>query len=174
MAARERTMRASPRRWWSSGNLRRKGQPPRTRTRGVREARLEVEVSIGRHDQEADDPSRHKLRLVPRTLHARRGSVARSAGDLRPPVRKRPDLSRRVHGELVPADARRPSPISKQSTKKRRATCGTLPTRSLGRDRKLGRRHNASRDDARRYRGCDQSGGRALFRSARTRKFCCR
>ena len=44
-----------------------------------------------------------------------RGPVARRARDLRAPVRKGPDLSRRVHGELVPALPDGASPISKRS-----------------------------------------------------------
>ena len=146
----------------------------RTRPRGVRKARLAVEGRVRRHDQEADDPPGRQLRLDPRTLHAGPGPLARRPRGLRPPVRKRPDLSRRVHGELVPAAARPRSRISKRCTKKRRATCGTSAIRSSAADRKLRGRHHASRDHARRYRRRRQSRRRALYAICTARRSCCR
>ncbi len=54
----------------------------------------------------------------PRALHPRPRPLPRRPRSLRPPLRKRPDLSRRVHGQLVPALPDRASPISKSPTTK--------------------------------------------------------
>ena len=78
-------------------------RPPRPGPRGVREARLGVEGRVRRQHQAPDDPPGRELRLVARALHPRSRPLARRARSLRPPVRKGPDLSRRVHGQLVPA-----------------------------------------------------------------------
>ncbi len=73
-----------------------------------------------------------QLRLVPRTLHARRGTVARRARGLRAPVRKGPHLSRRVHGELVSALPYGASRTWRPCTTTPRATSGTSAIRSRG------------------------------------------
>ena len=84
---------------------RRGHQLPRPRPREIRRARLGVEGAIRRHHQAPDDAPGRQLRLEPRALHPRSGPFARRARGLRRPLRKGPDLPRRVHGQLVPAAA---------------------------------------------------------------------
>ena len=162
-----RTTPASPRRWWSSANLQPKGLNRRDLGREKFEERVwQWKCQSGGHDQEANDPPGRKLRLVPRTLHPRRGPVPRRARDLRPPVRKRPHLSRRVHGQLVP---RCQTAISDLETihEETQGHLWHIAYPVIGTDRQADRSHNPSRDDARRHRRRDQSRGRALFRPAR-------
>ena len=91
------------------------------------------------------DWSRERFTLDPGLSRAVRETFVRL-------YEKGPHLSRRVHGQLVPATARPRSPISKPCTKRRRATSGTLLIRLSARDRNADRRHHAARNHARRYR----------------------
>ena len=68
------------------------------------------------------DWSRERFTLDP-------GLSARRPRSLRPPLRKGPDLPRRVHGQLVPALPHRASPISKSPTPTYSGTSGTSATR---------------------------------------------
>ena len=121
--------------------------PPRPGPRGVRRARLAVEGRVRRPDRRPDAPPGQRRRLGPRPLHHGRGSVPGRPDRLQAAVRRRPDLPRRAHHQLVPAlpdghlrhRGRLPG-------RRRRARLHRV-RRRLGRDRR--RRHHPRRDDAR-------------------------
>ena len=130
VAARAPTTPASPPRWWSSAKLAEEGINRRDLGREEFEKRVwEWKAQSG------DTIKRQMIRLgascdwSPRALHARPGPLARRPRSLRPPLRKRPHLPRRVHGELVPALPDRHLRSRSRSTKKRRATSGTSAIR---------------------------------------------
>ncbi len=82
---------------------RRRHHAPAARPRGIRPPRLGVEGEIRQPHHLADEAHRRQLRLEPRAIHAESRPFARRAGSLRAPLRTRPNLSRHVHGQLVPA-----------------------------------------------------------------------
>ncbi len=98
------TTPASPRRWWSSAN-----SPKKASIAATWAARNSKSASGSGRRESGGTIKRQMVRLgascdwSPRALHARPGPLPRRPRSLRPPLRKRPDLSRRVHGQLVPA-----------------------------------------------------------------------
>ena len=78
-------------------------QLPRSGPRSVREEGMGMEGGIRRNDHAANAAARRKLRLDARAVHAVAGVVARGHRSLRATLRRRPDLSRPLHRELVPA-----------------------------------------------------------------------
>ena len=88
-------------------------------------------AAIRRQHQAPDDPHGRELRLEPRALHPRSRPFARGARSFRAAVRKRPHLSRRVHGELVPALPDRALRSGSGSRARSTDICGTSATRSM-------------------------------------------
>ena len=82
---------------------RRRQEPPRHRPRSLHRARVGLEAALRRRHPRPDEAARRLGGLVARVLHHGRAHVARRARGLRPPVRRRADLSRQVHRQLVPA-----------------------------------------------------------------------
>ena len=75
---------------------------PRTRPRGIRQARLGVEGRIRRHASRPAAAPRRLLRLVARALHHGRGPVPRRPQGVRRSLRPGPDLQGQAPRQLGP------------------------------------------------------------------------
>ena len=138
--------------------------PPGSRPQRLRGAHLEVEGAVGQHHHQPDEADGGLRRLGPRALHHGRGAVRGGAGELRPPLRRRPDLPRQAPRQLGPGPADRGvGPGSRLRRRGRRAVAHPLSAR--GRRRPPGSGDHAAGDDARRHRGRGPSRRRALPRS---------
>src|SRR2546423_3219747 len=80
---------------------------PRSRTREVCRTRLAMETRIRRTNHRADATRRRISRLVAREVYDERRSVSRRARSVCATLRRRNDLSRQSHRELVPAGPNR-------------------------------------------------------------------
>jgi len=144
-----------------------KAHAPRSRPRGVRPPRVAVEGALRRHDHRADEAHRRLLRLDAQPLHARPRPFPRRPRDVRPALRERPHLPRRLHGELVPALPHGPERSGGRARGGARQPLAH-PLSGEGHARALRhRRDDAAGDDARRHRRLREPGRRALPRPAR-------
>ena len=131
--------------------------------------------------QSGDTIKRQMIRLgascdwSPRALHARPRPLPRRPRSLRPPLRKGPHLSRRVHGQLVPAAATpRSRDLEVDARRSRRAPLAH-PLSGQRHARPLpDRRHHAPRNHARRYRRRHQSEGSRATSTCTARPSSCR
>jgi hypothetical protein len=136
---------------------------PRSRPREIHRKSLGVEEVLRRHHHAPDAPPRHLARLVARTLHDGRRSVQVRERNIRAPVQRRPDLSRKTAGKLGSQTPHRRI-RSRGGAGGRRRLHVAHP---LSADRKRQhawidapqRRHYPSRDHAGRRRGDGASGG---------------
>ena len=140
---------------------RRGGQvPARPRPRGVRRAGLAVEGRVRRRRSSARcaasatrvDWSRERFTMD-------EGLSARRPDDLQAALRRRADLPRRAHHQLVPALPHRAVRHRGRALRRRRRAGLDPVRRGRRRDR---RRHHPRRDDARRHRGRRAPRRRAL------------
>ncbi len=97
------TTPASPRNSSWSACSRKRNQAAGFGTRRIRAARVEMEGGERRRHQAADDSPGRFLRLDARKIHAGAGAVSLGARSVFAAVPRRIDLSRALHGQLVPA-----------------------------------------------------------------------
>lgn len=145
--------------------------PPRPGPGGVRRARLAVEGRVRRQDPRPDAPARRRRRLEPRALHHGRGPVPGRPDHLQAALRRRVDLPRRAHHQLVPALSHRDlGHRGRVPGRRRRARLHEV--RGGGRHHR--RRHDPRRDDARRHRRRRPPRRRALQAPRRPATSSCR
>ena len=134
------------------------------RPRGVHRGMLQVARGVRHHHREPDQGHGLLLRLLRRALHPGAGLRARRAEAVHRLVPRGHHLPRQAHRELVPAlhhgHRRRRGRVRGRGGA---SVVPALPARRAGgRPGVSGRRHHASRNDARRHRRGRQSQGRAL------------
>ena len=147
--------------------------PPRHGTRKVPRTRLAMEGRERRHHRQPVEAARRLLRLVARTFHDGRGSVARRREGVRPAPSRGADLQGQAAGQLGPEAAHRDL-RSRSAADRGQGHSLVSALSDRGQDLQprgslelhRGRDH-AARDHARRHRRRGESGGRALPASGR-------
>ena len=158
-----------------ASDQRRRTDPPESRPERLRRAHLALEGALGQHHHPSDETDGGVRRLGSRTVHHGRGALGGGAGDLRPALRRGPDLPRQAPRQLGP----RPADRGVRSGGRLRGGGRGAVAHPLSADR---RQHSASReaqarlpgggddtagDDARRHRGRGPSRRPPLPRSRR-------
>ena len=140
--------------------------PPGSGPERLRGAHLAMEGAFGQHHHQPDETNGGVRRLGTRTLHHGRGALGSGAGDIRPPLRGRPDLPRQAPRQLGPGPADR-GVGSRSGLRGGKWVAVAHPLSAGRRQRSSGGSDHAAGDHARRYCGRGPSRRRPLPRSRR-------